>query len=148
MRGLRRARRAVRSSLVGLALIGLAGCESTKPAKTEEPPPPAASQPPAPAETPPPVAAPPAPAPPAPAPAEPAQEPIRPARPEPTATLYIKTSFANFREAPGTKGRIVAVLRKGTRIDVLEERDQWYRVRLADGREGWVAESVATPNPD
>ena len=57
-------------------------------------------------------------------------------------------TLANFRAAPGTSGRIVAVLRKGTRVDVLEARNQWYRVRLADGREGWVAESVTAPAPE
>ncbi len=67
---------------------------------------------------------------------------------ESARAVFIKTSLANFRAAPGTSGRIVAVLRKGTRVDVLEARNQWYRVRLADGREGWVAESVTAPAPE
>jgi N-acetylmuramoyl-L-alanine amidase len=61
----------------------------------------------------------------------------------PVRTLFIRPAQSNFRAGPGTSARILAVLRKGTRIEVLEARDQWYRVKLADGREGWVAESVA-----
>jgi uncharacterized protein YgiM (DUF1202 family) len=110
--------------------VGLAGCESTRPPRGEDA---TAAQ------------AVPAPAPAAPAPEAdpPEQTPMESAR-----ALYIKASLANFREAPGTSGRILAVLRKGTRVDVLEARNQWYRVRLADGREGWVAESVTTATPE
>ena len=53
------------------------------------------------------------------------------------------TDLANLREGPGTKAKILRVLRKGTTVTVLEEKDQWFRVRLDDGREGWIAESVA-----
>lgn len=139
----------------GVAALSLAGCESTKPAKGDataasQPAAPApapaapapASQAPAPA-VPAPAPAAPAPTPPAPAPAPPEQAPMESAR-----ALFIKTALANFREAPGTNARILAVLRKGTRVDVLEARNQWYRVRLADGREGWVAESVTAPAPE
>jgi uncharacterized protein YgiM (DUF1202 family) len=134
----------------GVAALSLAGCESTKLAKGDD----TTAQPAAPAPTP----AAPAPAPQAPAPAAPAPAPAAPAAtpPAPPAqapmesarALFIKTSLANFREAPGTRGRILAVLRKGTRVDVLEARNQWYRVRLADGREGWVAESVTAATPE
>ena len=62
--------------------------------------------------------------------------------------LFVKSAQANFRVAPGTNARIQAVLRKGTRVEVLEERNQWYRVKLADGREGWIAESVAGAGPE
>jgi uncharacterized protein YgiM (DUF1202 family) len=133
----------------GVAALSLAGCESTKPAKGDDAT--AAAQPAAPAPTP--AAPAPAPQAPAPAPAAPAPTPPAPAPPEQAPmesarALFIKTSLANFREAPGTRGRILAVLRKGTRVDVLEARSQWYRVRLADGREGWVAESVTAAAPE
>jgi uncharacterized protein YgiM (DUF1202 family) len=111
--------------------LALAGCESTRPPRGDDAP--AVAQ----------AAPAPAPAAPAPEPDPPEQTPMESAR-----ALYIKTMLANFREAPGTTGRILAVLRKGTRVDVLEARNQWYRVRLADGREGWVAESVTTTTPE
>ena len=70
------------------------------------------------------------------APAPPAQEPKE--------KLAIKTSLANLRAAPGNRAKIIGVLKQGTRLEVLEERDQWFRVRVEDGREGWVAESVTS----
>ncbi|HKZ08564.1 MAG TPA: SH3 domain-containing protein, partial [Methylomirabilota bacterium] len=72
-----------------------------------------------------------------------AAAPAAPA-PEPKEKLAIKTSFANLREGPGNRARIIGVLKQGTRLEVLEERDQWFRVRVEDGREGWVAESVTS----
>jgi uncharacterized protein YgiM (DUF1202 family) len=137
----------MRTSLVLIAAFAglLAGCESAPPQRTEAPaaPPPAAAEVrPAPAPAPPPPAAV-SPAPP-PAPAE----PPRPAPVEPARALFIKAARANFRDGAGTSAKIIAVLRGGTRVEVLEERNQWYRVRLADGREGWVAESVTSATPD
>jgi len=133
-----------------LSLLALAGCASS--------PPPADKAAAAPAEPAPVLAPAPAPAvsPPAPAPAPapvPAARPVPvpsppPAvtapSPEPREALAVKTSFANLREAPGSKGRIVGVLKQGMRLELLEEKDQWFRVRVEDGREGWVAESVTT----
>ena len=109
------------------------------------------SPPPAAPATPPPSAPPAAPPPPA-APAAPAPAPARPpapvAAPAPAApakkTVYVKVSQANFREAAGTSGKILRVLRRGSRLEVLETRNDWLRVRLDDGPEGWVAESVTS----
>jgi SH3-like domain-containing protein len=59
--------------------------------------------------------------------------------------LYVKTHLANFREGAGTSRKILRVLRQGARLQVLETRTTWLRVRLDDGLEGWVAESVTSP---
>jgi uncharacterized protein YgiM (DUF1202 family) len=112
------------------------------PAPAPAPPPSAPATPPpsAPPTTPPPAAAPAAPAPPParpPAPAAPATAPAK-------KTVYVKVSQANFREAAGTSGKILRVLRRGSRLEVLETRNDWLRVRLDDGPEGWVAESVTS----
>jgi uncharacterized protein YgiM (DUF1202 family) len=133
-------RRLVACSSIALLVVG---CESAQPKKAAEGPLPAATAeaPPAPAPTPAPTPAPP-PASAAPAGPPPGQEPVT-AAPQPTRALFIRPAQANFRAAPGTNGRIVAVLRKGTRVEVVEARNQWYRVKLADGREGWIAASVA-----
>ena len=56
--------------------------------------------------------------------------------------LYVKTHLANLREGGGTGTKILRVLRQGTRLEVLEERQEWYRVHLEDSQEGWVAASV------
>ena len=72
-----------------------------------------------------------------PAPAPPAAAPAQ-------SILYVKVHLANFREGLGTTARILQVLRRGTRLHVLETRDDWLRVRLDDNQEGWVAESVTS----
>ena len=132
-------RRLVACSSIAVLLVG---CESAQPKKAEEAPLPAAAEAqPAPAPAPAPTPAPAAP-PPAPAGPPPGQEPVA-AAPASGRALVIRAAQANFRAGPGTNARIVAVLRKGTRVEALEARNQWYRVKLADGREGWIAESVA-----
>lgn len=150
-------------TLVAVVAVILAGCAapSTKPAATGNapsvaqpapaaapPPPPAAVAPAPPAPTapapPPPAAAPAPPAPiraPAPPPAPAAADPVVAPAPR---TLYVKTHLANFREATGTSARILRVLRRGARLRVLETSNNWFRVRLDDGQEGWVAESVTS----
>jgi SH3-like domain-containing protein len=56
----------------------------------------------------------------------------------------VKTHLANFREGAGTNVKILRVLRRGARLQVLETSSDWLRVRLDDGQEGWVAESVTS----
>jgi SH3-like domain-containing protein len=58
--------------------------------------------------------------------------------------LYVKTHLANVREGVGTSRRILRVLPQGARLRVLESRANWLRVRLDDGQEGWIAESVTS----
>jgi hypothetical protein len=155
-------------ALVALAAMILLGC-APKPAappavqpQAAAPPAPAAPSAPAPAPLPsaqatPPPSAPPATPPPA-APGAPAPAPARPPAPvaapapAPAApatapakkTVYVKVSQANFREVPGPSGKILRVLRRGSRLEILETRNDWLRVRLDDGPEGWVAESVTS----
>jgi len=150
--------------LRGLALaavfVPLAAC-ADKPKPPAAPPPAATAQPsreptppgaqaPAPAPTTPRTVTP-SPSAPAPAPASPLPPPSeRSAAPgTPAASvLYVGVQRANFREGPDLKFRILAVLTKGTKLTVLEKSSQWYRVRLDDGKEGWVAESVTSAKPD
>jgi uncharacterized protein YgiM (DUF1202 family) len=146
--------------LVAMILLGCAPKPAAPPAAQAQaaaptapaaPPAPAPAPPPAAPATPPPSAPPAAPPPPA-AQAAPAPAPARPpapvAVPAPAApakkTVYVKVSQANFREAAGTSGKILRVLRRGSRLEVLETRNDWLRVRLDDGPEGWVAESVTS----
>lgn len=42
------------------------------------------------------------------------------------------------RTGPGTSNRIVRMLESGTRVQELEERDGWSRVRLPDSAEAWI----------
>jgi hypothetical protein len=75
----------------------------------------------------------PAPAPPVPAPAAPAM------------TRVVTVPKANLRERGDANAKLVRVLPKNTRVTVLGSANQWYLVRLDDGTEGWLAESVTSP---
>ncbi|HBH01898.1 MAG TPA: hypothetical protein DDZ42_08250 [Candidatus Rokubacteria bacterium] len=121
----------------------------TEPASTTQPPPPVTV---GPTQAPPPV--PPIPA--ATAPVAPPSQPVAaippPSTPPPasetTPILYVKTQFANMRAEPGNTARVLAILKKGMKLTVLDEKSEWYRVKLEDGREGWVAPSVVSIQPE
>lgn len=96
--------------------------------------------------------------PPPPAPGPPSAKPRPPAAPAPPpapespapttdspAVLLIGVPMANIRGGGDTKSRIIKSLRMGTRLTVIGRENHWYRVRLEDGTEGWVAESVTSP---
>jgi hypothetical protein len=74
---------------------------------------------------------------------------------ESTPVAYVVTAVASLRDAPSSGARTVAVLRRGTPVRILEDRlpiptERWFRVRLDDGRDGWIAEAVTslTIEPD
>jgi len=137
--------------LVALLLTGCVGQLSTPTAVESVPPPGKATASPTQADPaiapapPPQVTAPPAPghsaSPPGPGPSGPVPGSQAPTTPE---ILYVKTHLANFRNGAGTNMKILRVLRQGARLHVLEARNSWLRVRLDDGQEGWVAESVTS----
>ena len=108
---------------------------ATPPARSPAAPP---SAPPAP-----PPAAPPSPPPTPPAPSPPVAAPAAPAVPAITRVVIVPQ--ANLRERGDLSAKIVRVLPKNTRVTVLGSANQWYLVRLDDGTEGWVAESVTSP---
>lgn len=51
-------------------------------------------------------------------------------------------SHANFRSGPDLRHRPLAILKKGDVVTVEEELENWYRVSLADGREGYVHKAL------
>lgn len=73
------------------------------------------------------------------------QEPAPPRRSEPVITLVITVPQANLRDRGDAKAKLVRVLPKNTRVTVLGKANEWYLVRLDDGTEGWLAESVTSP---
>ncbi|PQJ16339.1 SH3 domain-containing protein [Aureicoccus marinus] len=49
----------------------------------------------------------------------------------------------SFTSAPNTRGDILFTLHEGTKVNVLEQYDQWAKVELPDGQTGWIiSESV------
>ncbi len=57
-----------------------------------------------------------------------------------------KTSKKNIplHESADSASRIVGYLTAGDRVSILEEEGAWYRVRLKDGRDGWLKKSVVS----
>jgi hypothetical protein len=49
---------------------------------------------------------------------------------------------ATIRETDDVASRTLLVARLNDEFPVIEQRDQWHRIRLADGREGWIHEDV------
>jgi hypothetical protein len=52
---------------------------------------------------------------------------------------FINGSVVNIRSGPGTTFSIVTTLPLNTRVEVLERGKDWHRVRLQDGRTGFVS---------
>ena len=77
-----------------------------------------------------PVAAPETPAPPR--PSAPAEEKV-------VGTVHVTASALNVRREPSADGEVLAQVKKGTSLDVLQSDESWVKVRLTDGSSGWVA---------
>jgi uncharacterized protein YgiM (DUF1202 family) len=143
--------------LLTLAFLAACAPEVKQPAQVgsqaepAQPAAPAPSTPPGPAPAPtaqPPAAPPPAATPPRPSPTPAREEPAPKAPAEAPKRLVVSVGQANLREKPDGKSRILQVLTKGAKLVIVSKGNQWYRVRLDNGREGWVAESVVTPAAD
>ena len=79
------------------------------------------------------------PPPPAPEPA-PAAEPPAPAAVD--VSLVVTARTANVREDASTKAGTVAKLKKGDRLTAVEEKGDWWRVKLKDTRAGWIRKDL------
>lgn len=84
------------------------------------------------AQPPVPVSAPSTPAPPPPGGTQPSAQPAR--------TVYVTASALNVREEPSTDAEVVIQVKKNAELTVVGSDEAWLKVRLDDGRTGWVAE--------
>jgi len=136
--------------ITSCAMLGMGGkTEEAAPAKEEAPPPPKAEPLPpkpevSPTPPPPPVAPPPAPVketqppvPPPPPPPEPKKEEVKPA-PAPAAVYVITLKNANVRTEPDLKSKIIATLKKGTKVEKIGQTGDWVHVKLSSGKTGWI----------
>jgi SH3 domain-containing protein len=56
----------------------------------------------------------------------------------------------NLRSAPSSRARVITVLAVSDQFEILESRRGWYRVRLANGVEGWASQryvDIVPPSP-
>ena len=59
--------------------------------------------------------------------------------------VYVKgITQITMRSEPGVRHSILAMLESGTRLEMVLEKPDWSKVRLSDGREGWVLTRFVT----
>jgi uncharacterized protein YgiM (DUF1202 family) len=54
-------------------------------------------------------------------------------------TVYVTASALNVRSEPSMEGEVIASARQGSALSVLRSDENWVRVRLDDGKIGWVS---------
>ncbi|ACL06011.1 SH3 type 3 domain protein [Desulfatibacillum aliphaticivorans] len=60
-------------------------------------------------------------------------------------TIYIgDITKINMRSGKGVDYRIIAMLDTGQTVELLEQSDGWAKIRLGDGKEGWVLSRMLT----
>jgi len=65
--------------------------------------------------------------------------------PAPAKTMYITDSFkVTLRTGPSNEHKVIAMPKSNEGMEVLEEQDDWARVRLSDGKEGYVLSRFLT----
>ncbi len=52
---------------------------------------------------------------------------------------WVRGAPLNLRSGAGTQYRIIASVAPGDGLDILERAERWTRVRLPDGKEGWIS---------
>lgn len=65
--------------------------------------------------------------------------PAAPAEPQVIGTVRVTASALNVRRDASAEGELLAQVKKGTSLSVLEHGDSWTKVKLASGEVGWVA---------
>ncbi len=53
-------------------------------------------------------------------------------------TLRVTADEALVRVQPALRHPVVATVKRGTSVEIIGEENDWYRVLLQDGREGWM----------
>jgi len=81
--------------------------------------------------------------PPAPAPEPPAPPPVaQPAVENAIGAARVVANTLNVRSGPSLEGEILRQVKKGDRLSVLQNGDDWLRIRLDDGTVGWVSRAL------
>lgn len=57
----------------------------------------------------------------------------------PTNVAVVAVDVANVRSGPSVDSSIIAQLEYGAQVPILGQQADWYKVKLPDGREGWMA---------
>ncbi len=55
-----------------------------------------------------------------------------------TQYAIVVAEISNIKSAPDTKGNDLFILHKGTKMEILDKVDVWQKIRIADGKVGWI----------
>ena len=58
-----------------------------------------------------------------------------------TEFAIVMSDAANIKSSPDNRGNDLFVLHKGLKVQVLDGVNRWRKIRLADGKVGWIPES-------
>ena len=61
--------------------------------------------------------------------------------------VYVSWPTVSLRKGPGMNYKSLAEIKKGTTLSVLEEKGQWLKVGLENGREGWIGKATTSETP-
>jgi curli biogenesis system outer membrane secretion channel CsgG len=75
------------------------------------------------------------------------QQRLAPASGAEARVVYVKWKTVSLREGPGTNFKSITEVKKGTALEIIEDKGQWIRVRLEDGQEGWIGKATTSENP-
>ncbi len=71
--------------------------------------------------------------------------PTPPVKSEPSLhVIHVVWSNVNLREGPGTSYKNIGSIKQGTPLVLIEDKGNWVRVRLQDGREVWLSKEATT----
>ena len=51
----------------------------------------------------------------------------------------VTVNAANVRSSPSMAASVVELVKNGTELEIIDVNADWYKVRLPDKNEGWVA---------
>ncbi|MFZ3208557.1 MAG: SH3 domain-containing protein [Geobacteraceae bacterium] len=57
-------------------------------------------------------------------------------------SMVVSTTKANLRDHPTQKAKIIKTLKKGVKVQLIEQEKDWFRVELDSGDVGWCHSSV------
>ena len=63
-------------------------------------------------------------------------------------TGIVTGSVVNVRGGPSTSQLKIGVVTEGYELEVLDEKNEWYKVEFADGRIGWIAKELVQIKQD
>jgi len=50
---------------------------------------------------------------------------------------HIKVEKSRVRQKPSNKGKVLTILKKGTKVTILDSNEDWLKI-IADGKTGWI----------